>query len=61
MLFGDYVDGTLWRARLSPNRLRVARLVRLARPSGQILSLETGPGGRLYYSTYTGVWRLVRR
>jgi glucose/arabinose dehydrogenase len=61
LLFGDYVNGTLWRARLSPNRLRVAKLVQLARPSGQMLSLETGPGGRLYYSTYTGVWRLVRR
>ena len=61
LLFGDYITGTLWRARLSPNRLRVARLEKLARPSGQILSLESGPNGRLYYSTYTGVWRLVRR
>ncbi len=61
LMFGDYVNGTLWRARLSPNRLRVAKLDRLARPSGQILSLERGPNGRLYYSTYTGVWRLVHR
>jgi len=61
LLFGDYVNGTLWRARLSPNRLRVANLDRLARPSGQVLSLEAGPHGRLYYSTYTGVWRLARR
>jgi len=61
LLFGDYVNGTLWRARLSPNRLRVANLDRLASPSGQILSLEAGPHGRLYYSTYTGVWRLARR
>jgi len=61
LLFGDYVNGTLWRARLSPNRLRVAHLDKLARPSGQILSLESGPNGRLYYSTYTGVWRLARR
>ncbi len=60
-MFGDYVNGTLWRGRLSTNRLRVAKLDRLARPSGQILSLESGPNGRLYYSTYTGVWRLVRR
>lgn len=61
LMFGDYVNGTLWRGRLSTNRLRVAKLDRLARPSGQILSLESGPNGRLYYSTYTGVWRLVRR
>jgi glucose/arabinose dehydrogenase len=61
LLFGDYNNGTLWRARLSPNRLRVAHLDRLASPSGQILSLETGPKGRLYYSTYTGVFRLVDR
>jgi len=47
--------------RLSPNRLRVAHLDRLVRPSGQMLSLETGPNGRLYYSMYTGVWRLVDR
>jgi hypothetical protein len=60
-MFGDYVHGTLWRAQLSPNRLRVAKLDALARPSGQMLSLETGPNGRLYYSTYTGVWRLIKR
>jgi len=61
LLFGDYNHGTLWRARLSRNRLRVVGLDRLAHPSGQILSLETGPNGKLYYSTYTGIWRLVQR
>lgn len=60
-LFGDYNGGRLWRARLSADRMRVVRLDTLAEPSGSILSVEVGPHGRLYYSTYTGVFRLVRR
>jgi glucose/arabinose dehydrogenase len=61
LFFGDYKNGTLWRARLSSDRHRVTRLQRLAHPTGSILSVEVGPHGRLYFSTYTGVFKLVRR
>ena len=60
-MFGDYNGGRLWRARLSADRLRVVRLEVVAQPTGSMLSVEVGPHGRLYYSTYTGVFRLARR
>ena len=61
LIFGDYNNGTLWRAQLSFDRQRVTRLQKLAHPTRSMLSIEVGPHGRLYYSTYTGVFKLVRR
>ena len=61
LVFGDFNNGTLWRAQLSVDRHRVTRLEKLAHPARSMLSIEVGPKGRLYFSTYTGVFQLIRR
>ena len=60
-LFGDYNNGTLWRAHLSFDRRRITHLEKLGHPARSLLSMEIDPKGHIYYSTYTGVFRLVRR
>jgi glucose/arabinose dehydrogenase len=60
-LFGDFNNGTLWRARLSFDRHRITHLEKLGHPAAALLSMEIDPKGHLYYSTYTGVFRLVNR
>ena len=61
LFFGAYNTGELRRARLSPDRKRVVKVDVLGRPARSILSVEVGPNGTLYYSTYLGVFRLVTR
>lgn len=59
LFFGAYNTGELRRVRLSPNRRRVVNVTVMGRPARSVLSLEVGPNGRLYYSTYVGVFRLA--
>ncbi len=61
LFFGAYKTGEIRRVRLSPDRKRVVRVDVLGRPARSILSVEVGPNGTLYYSTYIGVYRLVSR
>jgi len=58
LFFGAYNTGELRRVRLSADRKRAVDVDVFGRPTGSMLSLEVGPNGRLYYSTYTGVFRL---
>ena len=54
LFFGTYKDGSLTRVRLSDDRTEVVGQRVVATPSAMVLSLERGPDGSLYYSTYTG-------
>ncbi len=60
LFFGTYNTGDLWRVELSRDRRRVLRSEVVASPSDLLLSLEAGPDGAIYYSTYLGIRRLVR-
>ena len=58
LFFGAYKGGALTRVRLSEDRLSVTSQRVVATPSAMVLSLERAPDGSLYYSTYTGIFRL---
>lgn len=58
LFFGAYKGGALTRVRLSPDRRAVAGSHVVAEPSAMVLSIERAPDGSLYYSTYTGIFRL---
>lgn len=60
LLFGDYNDGTLWRATLAADRLSVTRLDRIASPTRHFTSMEVGPDGRIYFCNNKAIYRLVR-
>jgi glucose/arabinose dehydrogenase len=61
LFFGTFNGGELWRAELSSDRIHVRSCVAVATPGDLLLSLEVGPDGAIYYSTYLGIFRLVRR
>jgi aldose sugar dehydrogenase len=58
VFFGAYNDGSLTRVVLSGDRTAVEDQRVVAHPSSMVLSIERGPDGSLYYSTYTGIYRL---
>lgn len=60
LLFGTYNTGELWRAQLSSDRTHVRRCEVVATLGDLVLSLEVGPDGTIYYSTYLGILRLSR-
>ena len=60
LFFGTYNTGELWRAELSKDRRHIRRSEVVASPGDLLLSLEVGPDGAIYYSTYLGILRLVR-
>jgi glucose/arabinose dehydrogenase len=61
LFFGAYNTGALRRVTLNAARTDVrGQKVAYTHPSG-ILSLEAGPGGRLYLSDAGAIYRLVRR
>ena len=45
---------------LSRDRKHIRRSEVVASPGDLLLSLEVGPDGAIYYSTYLGILRLVR-
>ena len=59
LFFGAYKGGLLGRAVLSPDRTRIVDDRIVATPSAMVLSMERGPDGSLYYSTYLGIFRLA--
>jgi len=61
LFFGSFNTGQLWRAVLSSDRTRVRRCDVVATLGDLVLSLEVGPDGAIYYSTYLGIRRLVRK
>jgi glucose/arabinose dehydrogenase len=61
LFFGAYNTGAVTRVTLDAVRKGVSgQRVVYTHPSG-ILSLESAPGGRLYFSDAGGIYRLVRR
>jgi glucose/arabinose dehydrogenase len=58
LFFGAYKGGLLTRVRLSDDRATVVGQRVVAEPSAMVLSIERAPDGYLYYSTYTGIFRL---
>jgi glucose/arabinose dehydrogenase len=60
LFFGSFNTGELWRAELSNDRTSVRRCEVVATLGDLVLSLEVGPDGAIYYSTYLGIRRLVR-
>jgi glucose/arabinose dehydrogenase len=60
LFFGTYNTGELWRVELSSDRAHVRRCEVVASPGDLLLSLEVGPDGAIYFSTYLGILRLVR-
>jgi glucose/arabinose dehydrogenase len=59
--FGAVNDGEIRRVTLNDRRTGVRRVATVhAHPSG-VLSVEVGPGGALYFSDFSGIYRLVRR
>lgn len=58
LFFGAYKGGSLTRVALSGDRTAVKDQRVVAHPSSMVLSIERGPDGSLYYSTYTGIYRL---
>ncbi len=61
LFFGTFNTGELWRAELSSDRTRVRRCEAVATLGDLVLSLEVGPDGAIYYSTYLGIRLLVRK
>jgi len=58
--FGSANDGTITRITLNARRTRIRRDVRVYTHDSGVLSVEVGPGGRLFFSDFGGVYRLTR-
>jgi quinoprotein glucose dehydrogenase len=58
LVFGSVVDGTIRRATLSDDRLRITRVSSVV-DTGGVHSMEVGPSGRIYFSTPSGIFRLT--
>jgi glucose/arabinose dehydrogenase len=60
LFFGAWNTGEIRRVTLTPNRLGVASQKIVFTHDSGILSIEVGPGGRLYFSDPTAIYKLVR-
>jgi glucose/arabinose dehydrogenase len=59
LFFGAVNTGEIRRVKLTGDRLGIAsQVVAYDHPSG-ILSMEVGPGGAIYFSDDSGIWKLV--
>lgn len=58
--FGSVNDGTITRITLNARRTGIRRDVRAYTHTSSVLSIEVGPGHRLYFSDFGGVYRLTR-
>jgi glucose/arabinose dehydrogenase len=59
LFFGAYVNGTIYRARLTADRRNVASYAPFYDHPGGVISVETPPdGGPIYFSSRTNVYRL---
>jgi hypothetical protein len=61
MFFGDYVNGDIHRATLDEAREHVVRAEVIASAPDLALSLEVGPEGAIYFSSYIAIFRLELR
>ena len=58
MFFGDVVFGGIRRVRLDAGRDTVEGPGTLVFDTGSVLSMETGPNGAIYFSDFSGIYRL---
>jgi glucose/arabinose dehydrogenase len=61
LFFGDYNDGAIHRATLDEDRKHIASDEVVAHGPDLALSLEVGPDGALYFSSYIAIFRLELR
>lgn len=59
MFFGDVKFGQIRRVPLSAGRDSVAGVGRVVFDTGNVLSVESGPDGSIYYSDFSGIYRLT--
>lgn len=59
MFFGDVRFGQIRRVPLGAGRDSVAGVGRVVFDTGSVLSVESGPGGSIYYSDFSGIYRLT--
>ena len=58
LFFGDVVYGQIRRVPLDAGRDTVDGIGSVVFDTGNVLSLETGPGGAIYFSDFSGIYRL---
>ncbi|MGZ5291945.1 MAG: PQQ-dependent sugar dehydrogenase [Actinomycetota bacterium] len=61
MFFGDYAGGDIHRATLDDTREHVVREEVVTDGPGLVTSVEVGPDGALYFSSYLAIFRLELR
>ncbi len=61
LFFGAYNSRQIRRVTLRPNRLGVRGQQVVFRSNGHVLSMETDATGRIYFTTGSAIFRLVRR
>jgi glucose/arabinose dehydrogenase len=59
LLFGDYNSGGIHAATLNAGRTSVASQSVIATHAPAVLDMEDGPGGTIYFSDPTGIYRLT--
>jgi glucose/arabinose dehydrogenase len=59
-LFGDCNNGNIHRVALTENRLNIASQTIAYGNGSCVFSMETGPGGGIYFSDPGGIFKLVR-
>jgi glucose/arabinose dehydrogenase len=60
LFFGAHNTGDIRRAILKPNRAGVESQAVVYTHSEGVVSMETAPDGRMYFSDSSGIWRLTR-
>jgi glucose/arabinose dehydrogenase len=59
-LFGAYNDDKIRQATLSADRLTITTVTIVYTHTGFPLSMERGPDGALYFSDFSGIWKLIQ-
>jgi glucose/arabinose dehydrogenase len=59
LFFGDVNNGQIRRVPLSAGRDTVSGPGSVVFGTGNVLSVETGPGGSIYFSDFSGIYRLA--
>jgi glucose/arabinose dehydrogenase len=59
LLYGAFLTGNLNQVVLTADRMGIQSITTVYTHPGSILSIESGPDGRLYFSTGAGIFRLI--
>jgi hypothetical protein len=58
LFFGDVNNGQIRRVALAAGRASIAGTGGVVFDTGNVLSMESGPDGSIYYSDFSGIYRL---